>query len=195
MISREEFDNLIIKKRKHRKFTDSVPLEFKSDVTEAEKAPWDGVRLISDTGRLNHLYQLKQHKDQLFDYYTKLDDEKDAFMDAFKNGKLSPGQGKYALEYEKKLDEIGHNHYRRESQVWAAEMYTKRSLLDVYALLRASHRPKTSRDEFASVSTYKGAETSKAMLAQILTDDMQLDVNEIGEVLLRLPRPRVPNVD
>ena len=193
MISREEFDNLIIKKRKHRKFTDSVPLEFKeSDVIEAEKAPWHDVVLISDTGKLNHLYQLKQHRDELFKHYTKLDDKKDSFMDAFRSGKLSTGQGKYALEYEEKLDEIGHNYYRRDSQVWAAEMYTKRSLLDVYTLLRARH---PERNNLLAVSHYKGAETSKAMLAQVLTDDMQLDVNEIAEALTRLPRPRAPNTD
>lgn len=181
MISREEFDNLIIKKRKHRKFTDSVPLEFKGGkVIETEKAPWHNVRLIHDTGRLEKLDELIRHRDELFNHYKRLQNEKDAFMDAFRSGKLSPGQGKYALEYEEKLDEIGYNQYRRDAQVWAADMYSKSALLSVYNLLRARH-PK--REEFPPQSSYRDRRTTKAMLAQILTDGMELNVDEIGETL------------
>lgn len=191
MISREAFDNLIIKKRKHRNFTDSVPLEFKrNDVIEAEKAPWDGVMLISDTGRLDTLSELEQHRDELDGYFTKLLGEKDSFMNAFRNGQLSAGQGKYVLEYENKLNEILQNHHQRNSQVWISKMYTKGALLDVYTLSRAIH---PERKNLLFRSHYRGAETSKEMLAQILTEDMQLDVDKVVGTHARILRPRALN--
>lgn len=196
----ERYDLLIRKKQKERllqttrKFTDSVQLEFKQrDVTPPRKPPWEGVRLISDTGKINDLNELKEHYEELAYHYQKLYDERDEFMEAFINEKLPPGEGKYALEYKDKLDEVGDSVYRRDGHVRIADDYSRPKLIEVYRYLRANN---SNPDDFPPKTWHTKNKTTKAMLAQILTDDFGKDADEIAEILkpidpvLRVKRDR-----
>ena len=181
----ETYDKIVRKRRDKlfgtRRFNVQSPVDYlPSPVVSSGPAPWDHVRRVSETGKLPNIEALRDHLDHLDHHHNRLLGGKEPYMKRAADGELPPGDGVYALRYQTVLDDIGYDLYLRESQIFAAETYTKKALTAVYDMLKARH---PNREEFASTRSLRGAAYTPAVIVQIITDDMGIDASEIPEIM------------
>ena len=164
-----------------RKFTDMVPVTYKAtQFIPADNPPWENTRFIDDVGRLPNVEALKQHRAHLSESLMdlgphtsetqdgikrqKVKDKAQDYIADVKSGILPAGHGKYALQYDEKLEQVRTDLETRTKQI---EMAT----IPKYKLVNTYDRIRGSRDDardFPCKSTVK--KEDPAIIAQILTD-------------------------
>ena len=176
----DAFDEVVRRKRKKKPFQSqtSQPTQVFPPAlsTQAPPSPWEEVLMSSDVGLLPSLDRLKAHSDHLLAHHNRLEQDRAEYLQRHARGELPPGHGKYAAQYEQKLDEIGADWLLREDQAWLAETYSKAALLNAYGLARGSH---PRRHYLLPQSHYRSADTNQAVLAQVLTDQLGLSLDEV----------------
>lgn len=178
-MDQEAFDILVRKRQKMKKIPGKRLTEEMTQFvpkinppSDPSPPPWHH---IPDLEYAKNLVELKKQRDDFLNH--SLDMHK-AHHDMHKEhgaGTLPLGQGKYLLEFPKKVHELQSLHHMRANQVTAVESYPKSKILKLYGLSRYYQADPSSSPS----KTVAGKTKSHVDLVQMLVDDFGVDPDDL----------------